>query len=174
MFRYIRKSFSAKIITLVVVNVIITSLVIGLVTMRSTETFLKEKISEKFPSILVNTKGKVDLWYYNTSIDFGVLARSPSFARQIENFIQSTDSLSRQNARDAITAYTDFVRARLPVFKEFAILGSGDELVYCSSDNAAKYEEYLRVVREESGIRAAVSDAQILPGETEISQWFLV
>ncbi len=105
MFRYIRKSFSAKIITLVIVNVVITSVVIGLVTMRSTETFLKEKISEQFPSILVNTKGKVDLWYYNTSIDIAVLARSPSLAKQIEFLIEAEDSLTRNAAYDAITAY---------------------------------------------------------------------
>jgi diguanylate cyclase (GGDEF)-like protein len=173
-FRYIRKSFSAKIITLVVINVVTTSLVIGLVTMRSTESFLREKISEKFPSILVNTKGKIDLWYHNSSMDMAVLARSPALTKQIKFFLEADDSVSLKTARNAMTTYFEFIRERLPVFKEFAVLGKGNELVYWSSENVREYEEYLIGQREENGTALAISDARVFPGETEIPQWFLV
>jgi diguanylate cyclase (GGDEF)-like protein len=174
MFKYIRKSFSAKIVTLVVINVIITSLVIGFVTMRSTESFLTEKVSEKFPSILLNSKGKLDLWYYNTSLDLAVLVRSKALVNQLHLFFEESDSLAREQARDEITRYFAFVKEKMPVYRDFAILGPKNELMYCSSESVKDYEEFLAGVQEENGERAVISDAAAFPGESEIPQWFLI
>ena len=80
----IRKSFSAKIIALVVTNVAITSIVIGIVTMRSTEDFLTTKVSEKFPSVLRNTRAKIEVWYAKRALDVAIIARSDVFLHNLD------------------------------------------------------------------------------------------
>lgn len=174
MFKFIRKSFSAKIITLVIVNVVITSFVIGFVTMRSTESFLTEKVSEKFPSILLNTKGKLNLWYHNTSIDLGVLVRSKVLVRDLRRYYEADDSLAHASYEPEIRRYFRFVQERMPVFKDFVILDSDNEPIYCHTQDAREYVDFLAGVHEENGDRAVISDIPIVNRESEIPQWFLI
>jgi diguanylate cyclase (GGDEF)-like protein len=173
-FRFIRKSFSAKIITLVVVNVIITSFIIGAVTMHSTESFLTEKISEKFPSILLNTKGKVDLWYANKSMDLAVLSRSRVLIRNLAKFFAQSDSTKQASAIAEIKDYFAYIREKFPIYEDFAVLDQKGNISFASSDSVVEYADILRTLKEENGDISVISQAIHLPGEESISQWVLI
>ena len=171
MFKIIHKSFSAKIITLVLVNVVITSVIIGIVTMRSTEQFLTDRISDKFPSILLNAKGKVDLWYANKSLDLAVLSRARVLTARLEKFSNNSDPQSLKIIEKDMNDYFSYIKEKFTIYEDFALLDKKGNLMFSTSDSVSHYADFLRTLKEENADRAVISQAIRLPGSESINQW---
>ncbi len=172
--RHIGRSFSAKIIMLVITNIVVTSLVIGFATMHSTENFLASKMSERFPSILSNTKGKVELWYSRKYLDLSVLSRSQTFLDNLEGYFSSLESGVKAQLRSEINRYFMYVKERFPVYEEFAILDGKGEIIAATSQNAYPDAELLKSLREEHQAQMALSEAIVLEDRSQLCQWLLV
>ncbi|NIM19850.1 MAG: diguanylate cyclase [Candidatus Latescibacteria bacterium] len=170
----IGKSFSAKIITLVVVNVVVTSIVIGFVTMRNTESFLTSKISEKFPSILVNTRGKVDLWYAKRSLDIAILSGSTAFSENLQKRLKSLSEADKQKATVEIGKYFSYVKEKFLVYEELAVLDEDGEIIAKTSDDILEDADLLQSLMQEEEGRTVASQAVLSPDRSKIHQWLLV
>jgi diguanylate cyclase (GGDEF)-like protein len=171
---YIRKSFSAKIITLVVLNVVVTSAIIGFVTMKSTENFLTERISEKLPSILLNSKGKIELWYTKRAMDITVLSKSFTFLEKLNERLASTTDTERNQAENEISKYFHYVKEQFPFYEELAVLSPQGELLVSTSVISAMEVDMIKNLREENEGRKALSKACLTPDGSSLFQWLLV
>ncbi len=171
---FVRKNFSVKIITLVVANVFITSLVIGYVTMRSTERFLTSKISEKFPSVLLNSKGKVELWYAKRALDLAILSRSEAFLEMLDGQLAIDEEAEKNRTIMEIKKYFFYVKEQFPVYEELAVLDSNGDLIASTSDGISRDAGLLKSLSEENIGEKVLSEAIILPDRSKIYQWLLV
>ncbi len=171
---YIRKSFSAKIITLVVLNVVVTSIVIGFVTMKSTEDFLSERISEKFPSILLNSKGKIELWYAKRAMDITVLSQSYAFLEMLNESMDSATDEDRARATAEILKYFHYVKEQFPVYEELVVLDRQGELLISTSEINVMEVDLIQTLRDENEGLQALSEAILSPDRSSIHQWLLV
>ena len=134
--RSLRQSFSAKIIALVITSVIVTSVVVGFVTTRSTKLFLVEKTSEKFPSIIAANKSKVSLWYDHQIRDLERLCQAQVFLDNLERHLVTPDSLPPDSAAlSELSKYVSIVHERFPVFEELLVLDVEGNMVTSTSQS---------------------------------------
>lgn len=170
----IRKSFSAKIIALVVTNVVVTSLVIGIVTMRSTEDFLTMKVSEKFPSVLRNTRSKIEVWYARRSLDVAIIAKSDLFLQNLERCLEDEKRGKQSSGKGEIIGYLQYVKEQFPVYTELAAVDSEGNLVVSTSEAVRKEASILKTLAEENVGETVLSEAILGSGSSEMYQWLLV
>ncbi len=170
----IRKSFSAKIIALVVTNVVVTSLVIGIVTMRSTEDFLTTKVSEKFPSVLRNTRAKIEVWYARRSLDVAIIAKSDLFLQSLERCLEDEKKGKQSSGKGEIIGYLQYVKEQFPVYEELAVTDSEGNLVVSTSDGVRKEASILKALAEENVGETVLSEAILGSGGSDMYQWLLV
>jgi diguanylate cyclase (GGDEF)-like protein len=170
----ISKSFSAKIITLVVTNVVITSIVIGIVTMRSTEDFLTTKVSEKFPSVLRNTRAKIEVWYAKRSLDLAIIAQSDVFLNCLDKCIPDENEADLVPSKNEIAGYFHYVKEQFPVYEELAVVDRGGNLVVGTSDEVNQEASLLKSLAEENVGETVLSEAILASNGVDIYQWLLV
>jgi diguanylate cyclase (GGDEF)-like protein len=170
----IRKSFSAKIIILVITNVFVTSMVIGIVTMRSTEDFLTTKVSEKFPSVLRNTRAKIEIWYAKRSLDVAIIARSDVFLHSLDMCLQDENDQDLGSAKNEIAGYFHYVKEQFPVYEELAVVDRRGNLIVGTSDDVLEEASLLKSLAQENVGETVLSEAILNSGSNEIYQWLLV
>jgi len=170
----IRKSFSAKIIILVTANVFITSMVIGIVTMRSTEHFLTTKVSEKFPSVLRNTRAKIEVWYAKRSLDIAIIGKSDMFLDNLGRCLAAKDGQEDYPAKYEIAGYFRYVGEEFPVYEELALVDRAGDLIVGTSDEVWEEESLLKSLAEENVGETVLSEAILAEGGNDIYQWLLV
>jgi diguanylate cyclase (GGDEF)-like protein len=170
----IRKSFSAKIIVLVVTNVVVTSLVIGIVTMRSTEDFLTGKVSEKFPSVLRNTRAKIEVWYAKRSLDLSIIAQSDLFMDNLDRRLAAEDDREAHRTQEEIAGYFRYVKEQFPVYEELAVVDRRGNLLVGTSEEVELEATLLKSLAEENAGETVVSEAILSSTGVEMYQWLLV
>jgi diguanylate cyclase (GGDEF)-like protein len=173
--RSLRESFSAKIIALVTATVIVTSLVVGIVTIRSTKQFLTEKTAEKFPSVLNTSTSKVKIFYERQFNDLVRLSQSKVFMQNLERHLDRSSTAGPDSAVvGELYKYIDIVHKKFSVYEELLVLTSSGELVATTSESAfADIQEVLDDVWEENDA-ARFSPAQTSEDRKKIFQWLLV
>jgi diguanylate cyclase (GGDEF)-like protein len=171
----LRESFSAKIIALVSTSVVVTSIVVGLVTIRSTKRFLTDKTSEKFPSVLNTSQSKVKIFYerqFNYIVD---LSQSRAFTENLEEYLYgSTDSATDSAAVAELNKYLAIVHNKFPIYGELIVMTTSGEVVAATSDSLETDAEYVLDVFHESVATARMSPATVLPDESKVIQWLIV
>lgn len=169
--RSLQESFSAKIIALVSASVIVTSLVVGFVTIRSTKRFLAEKTAEKFPSILNTSTSKVKIFYERQFNDLVRLSQSSVFTKNLER--HSTAGPDSEIVGE-LSKYIDIVHKKFSVFKELLVLTSEGDLVATTSENAvAEAQPILHDVWEHDNA-ARFSTAMMDDDRGDVFQWLFV
>ena len=70
------ESLPARIIVSVYAAALVTSVLVTGITTKSTESFLRGGIEERFPALLAHTLQRLDTWYSQRQVDIGTFAAS--------------------------------------------------------------------------------------------------
>jgi len=170
--RPIRESLSSKIIALVSASVIVTALLVGIVTMRSTRTFLTDQTIEKFPSVLSTTQSKVKIFYERQFNDLVRLSQSKVFVQNLQRLADRADSNELdEKAAEELNKYLAIVHDKFPVYEELLVLTHSGRNI-AATDTVAAVQAYseLQSIWEEDEL-ARLSPAQIPADGSQTYQW---
>jgi diguanylate cyclase (GGDEF)-like protein len=172
----LRESFSAKIIALVSASVLVTSVVVGLVTIRSTKRFLTEKTSEKFPSVLSTSRSKVKIFYERQFMAISQLSQSRVFTENLEAYLYgSSVSVTDTAAVDELDKYLAIIHNKFPIFEELVVITTKGNIVVGTIDVAGETDaDSVLSEFDESVGTARMSQAIVLPEESKVVQWLIV
>jgi len=174
--RYVKnfhRSFSAKITGLMVISVIVTSVVVGLATTRSTASFLSEKTSEKFPSILISTQSRVRVWYDRHIHELERLAKSAVFQKNLDLYVSARNSESDDPAsRQELHKYLRLVLDKFPAYNEIVALSAEGDVI--TSAAGSESEEDFKTHIQESASAPYVSDPVASEDRLSLTHWILV
>ena len=173
--RPIKQSFSAKIVTLVVASVVVTSIVVGFVTTHSTKVFLAAKTSEKFPSVIGATRSKISLWYDHKLSDLIRLSDAPVFLENLAKHINRPPDAPPDSAViNELSKYVSIVQAKFPVYEKLLVLGRDGDVIAGTlrpSDDAA---DVVWSIINEEGYSVRYSRAIFVPEQLHVHQWLFV
>lgn len=123
--KYPFRSVPSRIVVAVFGAALITGLAVTWISSRSTETFLRAKIDQKFPVVLRGTSERLALWYSQRELDVATFARS---ATVVDN-LPGLES-GRSAARDELNRYLGYVLEQFPQYGTLFLLGrEGEELL---------------------------------------------
>ncbi len=111
-------SLSSRIISSVFAVALITSLTVAWVSTQSIESFLREKINQKFPQILHGTSERIALWYGQSQLDTQVFASSAILGR-------AAGANPDARAQAELEHYLSFVLSQSPHFTALFVTGTG-------------------------------------------------
>ncbi|HEY8153907.1 MAG TPA: GGDEF domain-containing protein [Myxococcota bacterium] len=112
------RSLPSRIVTSVFSAALITSLVVSFISTRSIESFLREKIDEKFPALLHGTRQRLDLYYAQRQLDVETFARSAVVTASCAGLAGPRASASRAELR----TYLSYVLERFPQYEALFVL----------------------------------------------------
>jgi diguanylate cyclase (GGDEF)-like protein len=170
--RPIRESLSSKIIALVSASVIVTAILVGIVTMRSTWTFLTDQTTEKFPSVLSTTQSKLKIFYERQFDDIVRLSQSQVFVKNLKRLVDHADTNELDNkAAEELNKYLAIVHDKFPVYEELLVLThSGRNIASTDAEAAVQAYSVLQTIWEEDE-SARFSPAQIQGDGPQVYQW---
>ena len=176
--RPLRESFSAKIIALVSMSVLVTSVVVGLVTIRSTQRFLTEKTSEKFPSVLNTSKSKVKIFYERQHNDLVRLSQSTVFKENLEAFLHGvTVGAFDTTAAAELNKYLAIVHNKFPVYDDLMLMTTDGTVVAATGSTPGFDTDDIKDIVDifqESGSISCVSPAVMQPDGSSVVQSLIV
>jgi diguanylate cyclase (GGDEF)-like protein len=111
-------SLPSRIVVSVFAAALITSLVVSFVATRSLETFLREKIDEKFPSLLNATRQRIELYYAQRQLDVETFARSAVVTASCSRLSGPQAGASRTE----LETYLSYVLERFPQYEALFVL----------------------------------------------------
>jgi diguanylate cyclase (GGDEF)-like protein len=114
------RSLPARIVTAVFSAALITSLVVSFISTGSIESFLREKIDEKFPAVLEGTRQRLDLYYAQRQLDVETFARSAVVTASCIGLSGPRANASRAELR----TYLAYVLERFPQYEALFVLDS--------------------------------------------------
>jgi len=117
----LRGGIASKLVALVLGAALLTSLVSAWVSTAAIESFLRNKIDQKFPSILSSTADHLDLWYSQRRLDVETFARSES----VKGYLTAPDA--RTGGRRAVSEYLGYLLDRFPHYAAIEVLGPQGE-----------------------------------------------
>ncbi len=121
------ESLPSRIIVSVFAAALVTSLAVTWISTRSIESFLREKIDEKYPDILRTTSERLDLWYSQRELEIETFARS---ATVVENLGRLTGNKSgRSRARKEVAEYLSYVLEGFPQYEALFVLDSRGQIL---------------------------------------------
>jgi diguanylate cyclase (GGDEF)-like protein len=109
------RGMALRVGVLVLASSLVASLAISWISVRSIESFLRDRIDRNFPELLEGTGGRLDLWYRQRELDFDVFARSPIL-------VQSVGRSGR--ARAEAESYLSYLLESFPQYRALVILDS--------------------------------------------------
>ena len=95
------QSLPSRIVFAVFAATLVTSLVVAWVSAQSIESFLRDKIDQKFPTLLRAANARLDLWYAQHELDAETLARSSILVGNAEHMAREGDGIGK----DAVIAH---------------------------------------------------------------------
>jgi len=170
-FNKIRKSFSAKIILLVALSVIVTSFVVGLATTHSTGQFLTERMKDRFPSTLTITSTRLRLWHDRQMRELTRLGASRTLQESLLRIAGADPRASSRYRADA-GQYLKLVHPSYTVFEDLLVLDASGSLIASAAGASAADAEEAWTQLDELGLEPGVSPP--MPGTHGYHQWFYV
>jgi diguanylate cyclase (GGDEF)-like protein len=144
-------SLPSRIVIAVFSAALITSLAVSFIATRSIESFLREKIDEKFPALLYATRQRLELYYAQRQLDIETFARSAVVTASSSRLTGSQASPTRTELR----AYLAYVLERFPQYEALFVLdGAGRTLLWVGPEvelPAALREQASRITRPTLG-----------------------
>ena len=122
------RSLPSRMVLSVFAAAMVTSLVVTFISTRSIESFLREKIDEKFPATLRSAAERMDLWYGQRELDVVTFARSETVIDNVERV--AADSGESSRASKELIQYLRYVIDRFPQYRTLMLLdGQGRTLL---------------------------------------------
>ncbi len=167
------QSLPSRIILSVFGAAFVTSLVVTLVSTSSIESFLRQKIDQKFPATLLSTAEHLDLWYSQRRLDVETFARSTTLMDNAPEL--ASPSAKGGRSREEVGKYLQYVLERFPQYAAiFALDPDGGELLWVGertslpaglrSRLAGVTSSQVGDVHEAEGIRIQAVSAPIADG----------
>jgi diguanylate cyclase (GGDEF)-like protein len=173
--RPLRESFSAKIIALVSASVLVTSIVVGLVTIRSTKRFLSAKTSEKFPSVLNTVKSNVKVFYERQFNDLVRLSQSRVFVENLDVHLYSPAGEAPNTTGAAeLHKYLAIVHNKFPIYEDLIVMTADGEIVASTSSALDQDVDFVLANLDQLDGAARISPAVITPDASQVLQWLIV
>ena len=173
--RFIRQSFSAQIVSLVGASVLVTAIVVGFASTHSTEQFLTDKTSEKFPSILSQANFGITSWYDQHYRDLERLCESRGFRDNLDKYLLSPRSQDADvGLQEDMSKYFTLVKEKLPIYDDLLVLGEKGSPIAYSSERVKRSAGEVWGIIQESGESARFSRAIMVSGGTGFYQWLFV
>jgi diguanylate cyclase (GGDEF)-like protein len=120
-------SLPSRIVISVFLAALVTSLVVSFVATRSIESFLREKIDDKFPALLSATRQRLELYYAQRQLDVETFARSAVVTASCSRLSGPDAGSSRTELR----TYLSYVLERFPQYEALFVLDpSGRTLLW--------------------------------------------
>jgi diguanylate cyclase (GGDEF)-like protein len=168
----IRKSFSAKIILLVALSVIVTSFVVGLATTHSTGQFLTERMKDRFPSTLTITSSRLRLWHDKQMRELTRLGASHTLQESMIRLEGASDPKVSARNRADVGQYLKLVHPSYTVFEDLFVLDDSGVLIASAAGASAADAEEAWTKLDEQGPEAGVSPP--IPDAHGYHQWLYV
>ena len=111
-------SLPSRIVTSVFSAALITALAVSFISTRSIESFLREKIDEKFPALLHSTRQRLELYYAQRQLDVETFARSAVVTSSCNRLSGPQAGASRTELR----TYLTYVLERFPQYEALFVL----------------------------------------------------
>jgi diguanylate cyclase (GGDEF)-like protein len=111
------ESLPARIIVSVYAAALVSSVLVTGITTKSTESFLRSKIEERFPVLLAHTLERLDTWYSQCQVDIGTFAASETVIESLQG-----SPASAQAARREAQMYLVYVQESFPQYRSLFVL----------------------------------------------------
>lgn len=108
-------SLPARIITSVFAAALVSSALVTGISTQSTETFLRGQMNERFPELLEDTTGRLELWYAQRQLDIDTFARS-------ETVLESLQADAAGVAAAEAQKYLSYVKEGFPQYRALFVL----------------------------------------------------
>ncbi len=171
-FNRVRKSFSAKIILLVALSVIVTSFVVGLATTHSTGQFLTERMKDRFPSTLTITSTRLRLWHDRQMRELARLGTSRTLQESLLRIASVGDPKASARYRADAGQFLKLVHPSYTVFEDLLVLDAHGKLIASAAGASAADAAEAWAQLDELGLEPGVSPP--MPGTHGFHQWFYV
>jgi diguanylate cyclase (GGDEF)-like protein len=171
---HITRSFRAKMILLVLMSVVVTSVVIGLWTMQTTTVFLTGIQSEEFVSILGDARKQIDYYFKDRKFDLRKLFDSNGFTGPLERYYSSRSQSGGEYQLNEISKFFAIVKNKMPVFEAMVVLDDRGDAVMASLPLRKLNLEALRRMRKEVKDKVCVSDVYYDEKRRKMLQWAMV
>ncbi|HET6348833.1 MAG TPA: diguanylate cyclase [Candidatus Krumholzibacteria bacterium] len=168
----VKGSFSAKIILLVAISVILTSFVVGLATTRSTGKFLTDRMKDRFPSLLTTTTTRVRLWTERERNDAGEIARFFALRQGLERLKVAHTAKDRVHAEKELAHQLHSIIAVYPEFEDILLFDGNGALIATARGDASEDADDAWIQLGELGFDEGVS--QPVPDARGFHQWYFV
>lgn len=171
--KLLRESFPAKIISLVVASVLITSVVVGLATTRSTGNFLSEKTRDKIPSTLLGTATRLRVWYQDQFANLDELCQSQVFLDDLAEVLNA-ESAPDSASRAEVKKYLALVHKKFPVYDDLLLLRPDGSVVTTSTGMKPTPAAEVQTRIDEGAMDAQFTGAWATPDGSRTFQWLMV
>ena len=128
--------------------VLATGLAVTWTSSQSTESFLREKIDQKFSVILRSTAERLDLWYSQCEIDVATFAHSATVMESLTGFARN-----RGGERGELNRYLAYVLDEFPQYETLLVLRPDGSLVTEVGATLALPEAHRKRVAQLTGTR---------------------
>jgi len=122
-------SLPARISLIVFGATLITSLIVTAISVNSTDSFLREKIEQKFPAILEASGQNLDLWYEQRILEIGVFAASATLAENLTLLDPASPADQRERAHSEVRQYLSYVLDGFPQYCSLFLLDDDGDLL---------------------------------------------
>jgi diguanylate cyclase (GGDEF)-like protein len=148
------RSLPARISLFVLGATLLTSLIVTGISVRSIDTFLRDKLELKFPEIAESAGRRVDAWYDEQTLNLGVLAASDVLQDNVKRMKPVVGEAPGTDASRDIDEYLEYVLDRFPHFDSLFILNPGGEtLIWVGSELSLPREITDRLVGSPEQLR---------------------
>jgi diguanylate cyclase (GGDEF)-like protein len=134
-------SLPARITFFVFWATLLTSLTVMAISVRSIDTFLREEIDQKFPSVLASTLQGLDRWYDQRVREIGVFAGSQILVGNLSLVGPGSPAARAARARGEIEQYLGYVLGSFPQFDALFLLDSRGETLLWVGEEISLPEE---------------------------------
>jgi diguanylate cyclase (GGDEF)-like protein len=131
---FIRKrpfqSLASRVIFFVFSATLVTSLVVTYVSTRSIHGFLRDKIDQKFPAILIGAADRLQIWYDQRELDVTTFSRSAILTLNVHHLSSGLNTVEAKRSRREVSEYLSYVLARFPQYQALFLLGEDGEPLF--------------------------------------------
>jgi len=142
------RSLPSRLVLGVFSTVLVTSLAVAFTAARSTESFLRAEIDQRFPMILAQVSKRLELWYDQRRLDIRTFAHSTIVRDHLEVLARTTRGQRAERARSELRTYLEYVLERFPQYDALFLLSRDGERLLWVGDAIALPNSLQETLRE--------------------------
>lgn len=155
-------SLPSRIVAVAVSTALVTSLAVTWISTRSTESFLRREIDDRFPAMLDAGRERIDLWYGQRILDLATFADSDTLVEHAPVLVARRPGRRLERAEREVKQYLAYVLDHFPQYRALFLLDrQGQKVVWVGEEAKLSSGRMERLRRTEE---ARVSALQAVAG----------